>query len=104
MVTKSSGRKEPFDQSKIVAGIAAACKGRPVSGEQIAHLSTAIEDAMRLRGPDVSTQDVGHDVLDRLRDLDQVAYVRFASVYKGFDDIADFEREVGLLTKRPTPA
>ncbi len=99
-VVKSSGRKEPFDQSKIVAGVAAACKGRPVPGDQIARLAVEIEDRARLRGGEVSTQQIGHDVLDRLRDLDDVAYLRFASVYKDFGDASDFQRELGLLKKQ----
>ncbi len=99
MVVKSNGRKEPFDQSKIVAGVAAACKGRPVPGDRIAQLAVQLEDTMRLHGPDVGTQDIGREVLERLRDLDEVAYLRFASVYKGFDGAADFQRELVLMKK-----
>lgn len=103
MVVKSNGRREPFDQSKIVAGVAAACKGRPVPGDRIAQLAVGLEDTMRLHGPDVTTQDIGREVLERLRDLDEVAYLRFASVYKGFDGAADFQREL-VLMKRPAPS
>lgn len=104
MVAKSGSRREPFEQSKIVAGVAAACKGRPVTGEQIGQLAAAIEDAMRLRGSEVTSADVGLEVLERLRDLDHVAYLRFASVYKDFDGVADFQRELVWLTKHQRPA
>ena len=96
---KSNGNREPFDRMKLCAGVTAACKGRPVSAEQIEQLSEAIEDDLRLRGSDVSSADIGHEVLDRLRVLDEVAYLRFASVYKGFDEPADFKREMVLLKK-----
>ncbi len=99
VVLKSNGAREPFDRLKLNAGVAAACKGRPVTVEQIEQLSEAIEDDLRLRGSDVSTADIGHEVLDRLRVLDEVAYLRFASVYKGFDEPADFKREMVLLKK-----
>jgi transcriptional repressor NrdR len=66
-------------------------------------LATEVEEQIRLDGPEVTSQQVGRAVLDRLRTLDEVAYVRFASVYKGFADIGDFEREVGLLTKSTQP-
>lgn len=99
MVVKSDGRREPFDRTKLVAGLAAACKGRPVAPEQILQLAEAVEDDLRVRGPEVSSQAVGLDVLDRLHRLDEVAYLRFASVYKGFDGAADFQRELVLLKK-----
>ncbi len=98
-VLKSNGVREPFDRLKLCAGVTAACKGRPVTAEQIEQLSEAIEDDLRLRGSDVSSADIGHEVLDRLRVLDEVAYLRFASVYKGFDEPADFKREMVLLKK-----
>ena len=98
-VLKSNGAREPFDRLKLGAGVTAACKGRPVTTEQVEQLSEAIEDDLRLRGSDVSTADIGHEVLDRLRGLDEVAYLRFASVYKDFDEPADFKREMVLLKK-----
>lgn len=98
-VTKSNGCREPFDRVKLVAGISAACKGRPVSPEQIDQMGEAIEDEVRLRGPEVPSAVVGVEVLERLRRLDEVAYLRFASVYKGFDAAADFQRELVLLKK-----
>jgi len=98
-VVKSNGCREPFDRLKLIAGVSAACKGRPVTAEQIDQLGEAIEDEVRLQGPEVPTAVVGVEVLERLRRLDEVAYLRFASVYKGFDAAADFQRELVLLKK-----
>ena len=98
-VVKRSGARAPFDRSKIVAGIRAAAKNRPVSAEAVEALGAEIEEALRLEGPDVTTEQIGRAVLDRLRDVDEVAYLRFVSVYKGFEDLTDFEREVVLLTR-----
>ena len=103
MVVKRSGDRMPFDRAKIVAGLAAAAKNRPVSAEQMEQLAADVEEEMRLLGADVSSQDVGLAVLTRLGALDHVAYLRFASVYKGFEDLADFQREVGLLAKATEP-
>jgi transcriptional repressor NrdR len=99
VVLKGNGTREPFDRTKLVAGITAACKGRPVTSDQIDALGEAVEDEVRLRGPEVLTSVVGVEVLDRLRSLDEVAYLRFASVYKGFGAAADFQRELVLLKK-----
>lgn len=109
-VVKRSGQREPFDVSKIVAGLRAASKNRPVASTQIETLAAEVEEALRLEGPEVASSDIGRAVLQRLRELDEVAYLRFASVYKGFTGLEDFRREVGLLEKhsdfpggRPTP-
>ena len=102
-VIKRSGRREPFDRAKLVAGVAAAAKNRPVTAQQMAELGAELEEALRERGRDVASEEIGVAVLERLRRLDEVAYVRFASVYKGFSDAGDFEREVGLLTKSTAP-
>ena len=99
LVVKRSGDREPFDRTKIIDGLVAATKARPVVAEQLDDLATAVEESFRLEGGDVSTSEVGAAVLERLRDLDVVAAVRFASVYKEFDDLADFERELGELTR-----
>jgi len=96
-VRKRSGDLEPFDASKVAAGVSAACKSRPVDPGQIAVLVADVEDALRSMNKVVSSDEVGLEVLLRLRDLDEVAAVRFASVYKGFDTISDFEREIRLL-------
>src|SRR5205807_2101132 len=103
MVVKRSGDREPFERSKVVAGVQAATKNRPVSSEAMDGLAGEVEEAMRLLGPEPTSQQIGVAVLDRLRRLDEVAYLRFASVYKGFEDVGDFEREVGLLSKATEP-
>ncbi|HZQ29066.1 MAG TPA: transcriptional regulator NrdR [Acidimicrobiales bacterium] len=103
IVVKRSGEREPFDRRKIVAGLRAATKNRPVVTEQLEALAAEVEETVRLEGPELSTQRLGLAVLERLRALDDVAYVRFASVYKGFADVGDFAREVGLLTKSTEP-
>ncbi len=97
MVRKRSGDLEAFDASKVAAGVSAACKSRPVDPGQIAVLVADVEDALRSMGKEVTSDEVGLEVLLRLRALDEVATVRFASVYKGFDTISDFEREIRLL-------
>jgi transcriptional repressor NrdR len=103
VVVKRSGAKEPFDRAKIVSGVRSAAKGRPVSADQIDALATEVEDAMRLEGPEVTTAQVGLAVLDALRVLDEVVYMRFASVYKGFGAADDFQRELNLLAKGTAP-
>ncbi|MGA0117291.1 MAG: transcriptional regulator NrdR [Ilumatobacteraceae bacterium] len=100
MVAKRSGGREPFDRAKVVYGVRSACKGRPVDDVQIDALAEMVEQDMRLAqmaGTEVTTSTVGHAVLEHLRELDKVAYVRFASVYKNFDDTSDFSRELALL-------
>ncbi len=105
VVVKRSGLREPFRRPKVVAGVRAAAKNRPVSADQLETLAGDVEEALRLEGSEVSSARVGAIVLERLRALDEVAYVRFASVYKGFDDPGDFEREIVALSKtdRPPP-
>ncbi len=99
VVLKRSGLRQPFRREKIMAGVRAAAKNRPVGPEQVEGLAADVEEALRLEGSEVTSALVGAAVLDRLRALDEVTYVRFASVYKGFADPSDFEREIGLLTK-----
>ena len=103
VVVKRSGHRAPFDRTKIVAGLRAATKNRPVSDDQLEALAAEVEESLRLEGPELTSQQIGFAVLERLRALDHVAYLRFASVYKGFEDAGDFEREVGLLTKSTEP-
>jgi transcriptional repressor NrdR len=103
VVVKRSGDRVPFDRDKIESGVRAAAKGRPLSDEQLAMLATEIEDQLRLAGGEVQSEQIGVAVLERLRDVDKVAYLRFASVYKDFDDPSDFQREVRLLTKATAP-
>jgi transcriptional repressor NrdR len=103
VVVKRSGQRVPFERAKIVAGIRAAAKNRPVDNDALDALGAEIEEALRLEGPEVSTEQIGRAVLDRLRTVDEVAYLRFVSVYKGFEDLTDFEREVVLLTRAQSP-
>ena len=99
VVVKSSGAEVAFDRTKIVAGVASAAKGRPVAAAAIETLAAEVEDVARLEGTRVTSERIGRAVLEALARLDGVSALRFASVYKGFDDLADFEREIGLLTK-----
>ena len=99
MVCKTHGGREPFDRAKVVAGITAASKGRPVTHEQIEALAERVEDHARLQGSEISTAALGLEVLEGLRRVDEVAYLRFASVYKNFDAAADFQRELVNLKK-----
>ena len=97
VVIKRSGAREPFDGEKISGGLVAASKGRPVALADFESLICGVEEEARLSGGDVTSEWVGLAVLDRLRQLDEVAYLRFASVYKSFNDIGDFEREARLI-------
>ncbi|HVA44458.1 MAG TPA: transcriptional regulator NrdR [Acidimicrobiales bacterium] len=103
MVLKRSGVREVFDPAKVVAGVRAATKNRPVSEAAMVELAGQVEEAMRAIGAEVTTQQIGLEVLDRLASVDEVAYLRFASVYKGFEEAGDFQRELGLLTKSTEP-
>jgi transcriptional repressor NrdR len=102
-VVKTHGGREPFDRNKVLSGIRAACKGRPVTAEQMVAIAESVEDEVRMTGSEVSSAQVGVVVLDRLRELDAVAYLRFASVYKNFDEAADFVEELQLLQKQQAP-
>ena len=96
-VLKRSGRLEPFSPAKLASGISAALADRPVSGSDVESVVDEIEETVRRSGPQVTTEEIGHLVLDRLRELDEVAYLRYASVYKEFQGAADFEKETALL-------
>jgi transcriptional repressor NrdR len=104
LVVKRNGDEEPFDRSKVVEGIARACKNRPVSEAAIEELVDDVEESMKATGErPVPTSVIGREVLERLRNLDEVAYLRFASVYKDFQELTDFERELGQLLKKSPP-
>jgi len=103
LVIKRSGEREPFARAKIVAGLQAAAKARPVTEQALEQLAADVEEEMRLVGAEVTTEVVGLAVLERLRDVDEVAYLRFASVYRSFSSIEDFEKEIADL-RRPTGA
>jgi transcriptional repressor NrdR len=98
MVAKRSGVTEPFNREKIVRGVRRACQGRPVTDDQLAILAQRVEEVIRSRGlGEVPSQEVGLAILGPLRALDEVAYLRFASVYRGFESLADFETEIASL-------
>ncbi|MFA5565800.1 MAG: transcriptional regulator NrdR [Acidimicrobiia bacterium] len=103
MVLKRSGQRVPFDPNKIITGVQAAAKSRPVSADDLTSLAQKVEDSLRLAGNETTSEAIGLAVLSQLRELDHVAYLRFASVYKGFEGPADFEREAAVLTKSTAP-
>jgi len=97
-VVKRSGVTEPFSRAKIIGGVRKACQGRPVDEDAIALLAQRVEETVRARGAaEIPSHDVGLAILGPLRDLDEVAYLRFASVYRSFESLADFEREIATL-------
>jgi transcriptional repressor NrdR len=97
-VVKRSGVTEPFNRDKIVRGVRRACQGRPVTEDQLALLAQQAEDVIRSKGcGEVPSHEVGLAILGPLRELDEVAYLRFASVYRGFESLADFEDEIASL-------
>jgi transcriptional repressor NrdR len=97
-VGKRSGVTEPFNRDKIVNGVRRACQGRPVTEDQLAILAQQVEDVIRTRGSgEIPSHEVGLAILGPLRELDEVAYLRFASVYRGFESLADFEDEIATL-------
>ena len=104
-VVKRSGVTEPFNRSKVVAGVRRACQGRPVEEGQLQQLAQQVEDAIRATGAaEVPAHEVGLAILRPLRELDEVAYLRFASVYRAFDSIEDFEKEISQLRARHVSA
>jgi transcriptional repressor NrdR len=98
-IIKNDGRREPFDRQKLQRGIELACKKRPISSEQITAMVNEIQEKLQnLSKPEITSQEVGEEVIRRLKDLDEVAYVRFASVYHKFKDVSAFMDELkGLL-------
>ena len=101
MVAKRSGVTEPFTRDKIVRGVQRACQGRPVDVDQLAMLAQRVEETIRARGlAEVPSHEVGLAILGPLRDLDEVAYLRFASVYRGWESLDDFEKEIAALRGR----
>ncbi|MEW2428537.1 transcriptional regulator NrdR [Micromonospora sp. NPDC047644] len=97
-VVKRSGVTEPFSRTKIIGGVRKACQGRPVDDDSLALLAQRVEESVRAKGAaEIPSHDVGLAILGPLRDLDEIAYLRFASVYRSFDSLADFEREIETL-------
>ncbi len=98
LVVKRSGVTEPFSRDKVVAGVRKACQGRPVSEDQLALLAQRVEEAVRASGvAELPTHEVGLAILGPLRELDLVAYLRFASVYQAFESLEDFEQAIAEL-------
>ena len=104
-VVKRSGACEPFAREKAISGVRKACNGRPVSEDDLARLGQTVEDTLRGDGrAEVPAHEIGLAILGPLRELDEVAYLRFASVYRAFESAADFETEIAMLRmQRPAP-
>ena len=104
LVAKRSGVTEPFRRDKVVTGVRKACQGRPVSDDHLALLAQRVEDTLRATGAaEIPAMEVGLAILGPLRELDEVAYLRFASVYRSFDTLEDFEAEIALLRAEGDP-
>jgi transcriptional repressor NrdR len=100
-VVKRSGVTEPFSREKIVSGVRKACQGRPVSEDDLALLAQRVEETLRTTGSaELDAHEIGLTILGPLRELDEVAYLRFASVYQAFDSLEDFETAIGSLRTR----
>lgn len=106
-VVKRSGVTEPFSRDKVVRGVRRACQGRPVDEDDLQQLAHRVEESIRSTGcAEIPSNEVGLAILGPLRDLDEVAYLRFASVYRSFSSVEDFEREIADLraaVARKTP-
>jgi transcriptional repressor NrdR len=103
-VVKRSGATEPFSREKVIVGVRKACKGRPVTDDQLKLLGSQVEDSLRGSGwAEVPAHEVGLAILGPLRDLDEVAYLRFASVYRAFESADDFEAEIAVLRAERAP-
>lgn len=104
-IVKRSGVTEPFSRQKVINGVRKACQGRPVSDDDLARLASCVEETLRKSGQaDIEAQEVGLAILAPLKELDAVAYLRFASVYRNFSSLADFENEISQLHEIPTAA
>ena len=104
MVVKKDGRREPFDRKKILAGLTRACEKRPVSTETLEELTDTIERSLQKRfDKEVQTKQIGEELMHRLHGLDEVAYVRFASVYRQFKDLNEFMGELKEMLSNRKP-
>jgi transcriptional repressor NrdR len=102
-IIKRSGVSEPFSRNKVINGVRKACQGRPVSEDDLARLASCVEETLRRSGQaDIEAHEVGMAILPPLKELDAVAYLRFASVYRNFASLADFEGEISLLREFPS--
>lgn len=103
-VIKRSGVTEPFARDKVIRGVRRACQGRPVDDDALALLAQQVEEAMRASGcAEIPSHEVGLAILGPLRELDEVAYLRFASVYRSFTSVDDFEAEIAALRRSEPP-
>ena len=104
LVAKKDGRREEFSREKLLGGLRKACEKRPLPAGAIEAVADAVEAALRARGaPEVPSDEVGELVMAHLRDLDHIAYIRFASVYRDFADLEDVQRELEVLARRGAP-
>ena len=99
IVVKREGTREPYSRSKLERGIWLSCTKRPVTQEQVTTLLTRLEDKWQSAGQEVSSKTIGTDVMKELKKMDQVAYIRFASVHREFKDVEEFKEELGKLFK-----
>ncbi|HEY3893934.1 MAG TPA: transcriptional regulator NrdR [Pseudonocardiaceae bacterium] len=101
-VVKRSGVTEPFSRDKVIRGVRRACQGRPVDEDRLQQLAHRVDEVIRSSGSaEIPSQEVGLAILGPLRDLDEVAYLRFASVYRSFSSVEDFEKEIRSLREHP---
>lgn len=100
LVTKRSGNLEPFDRQKVIDGVRKACQGRPIDEDALKQLGQQVEEDLRSQGlAQVKSEDIGKAILKPLRELDEVAYLRFASVYQNFNGLADFQKAIDELKR-----
>ncbi|CAB5240202.1 unannotated protein [freshwater metagenome] len=104
-IIKRSGATEPFSRAKVLVGVRKACQGRPVDEDDLVLLAQRVEETLRATGQaEIEAQEVGMAILAPLRELDEVAYLRYASVYRNFTSLEDFEGEIALLRALPSSA
>jgi transcriptional repressor NrdR len=102
-IIKRSGATEPFSREKVLVGVRKACQGRPVNEDDLVLLAQRVEETLRSTGAaEIEAQEVGLAILAPLRELDEVAYLRYASVYRNFTSLEDFEGEIALLRALPS--
>jgi transcriptional repressor NrdR len=98
LVKKRSGNVEPFDRAKVISGVRKACQGRPIDEDELKLLGQKVEEDLRSRGlAQIKSEEIGKAILEPLRELDEVAYLRFASVYQNFEGLADFQAAIDRL-------
>ena len=103
-VIKKNGRREAFDRSKLARAIGFACRKRDIAPERIERLVSGIQRQLETRGDEVRAEEIGEYVMEGLKTLDHVAYIRFASIYKDFNEASDFAEIAGAVVEAPEPA